>query len=114
MAKKITKYQAEDGTEFATEAEADHHDRKITARDHFQDQFVDTTRSGWDFTMAYLPEDSDVLAIGVNDLPDFLANNAARIQNGYDVAIMRRRYGAVAKSTVAKATKPTTSRTSKR
>lgn len=86
MAKKITKYQAEDGTEFATEAEADHHDRKITARDHFQDQFVDTTRSGWDFTMAYVPDDSDVLVISVDGLPDFLANNAAQIQAAYSLA----------------------------
>ena len=88
MAKKITKYQAADGTEFHTEAEADHHDRNITARNHFQDQFVDTHTSDWDFTMAFVPDDSDVLVIGVNDLPEFLANNAARIQRGYDIARM--------------------------
>lgn len=86
MAKKITKYQAEDGTEFATEGEADHHDRKIVAQGHFQGQFVDTHQSEWDFTMAYNSDDSGVLVIAVNDLPDFLVNNAALIQIGYGLA----------------------------
>lgn len=87
MAKKITKYESADGTEFATEAEADHHDRKITVRKYFQEQFARAAaRADWDFSEAYISDANQAFVIAVDDLPEFLVENAARIQKGYALA----------------------------
>lgn len=87
MAKKIIKYQADDGVLFDVEAEADHHNRKITVRKYFQEQFAPAAlRADWDFSVAYVADDSNELVIAVSDLPDFLVENAARIQAGYALA----------------------------
>ena len=88
MAKKITKYQAGDGTEFNTEAEADHHDRECEIRECFRVCFtVPADQSLWDFTGAY-PSDRDPtdLRISISNMHDFLTNNMERIREVYAIA----------------------------
>lgn len=87
MAKKITKYQADDGTEFNTEAEADLHDNRCRVLAYFQQEFDKIPKqTDWDFSVAFVPDDTDTLVISVDDLPDFLVNNAERILKGYGIA----------------------------
>lgn len=87
MAKKITKYQADDGTEFNTEAEADLHDNRCRVLAYFQQEFDKIPKqSGWDFTVAFTSGDTDTLVISVNDLPGFLVCNAEHIIKGYGIA----------------------------